>query len=134
MRVCQVHLSVNRHTFLLEIYMAAVASGTFRISAFRTRTLRTAAASVITALAGIAAVATATTVTTIAVIGVVLVRRSHLLHHLTVSVVASNVDASLGELLPDFGVWHEDDVAAVDERRAHLVHILHGGRVQTESE
>ena len=31
-------------------------------------------------------------------------------------------------------VWHEDDVAAVDERRAHLVHILHGGRVQTESE
>ena len=114
--------------------MAAVASGTFRISAFRTRTLRTAAASVITALAGIAAVATATTVTTIAVIGVVLVRRSHLLHHLTISVVASNVDASLGELLPDFGVWHEDDVAAVDERRAHLVHILHGGRVQTESE
>ena len=81
-----------------------------------------------------AAVATATTVTTIAVIGVVLVRRSHMLHHLTVSVVASNVDASLGELLPDFGVWHEDDVAAVDERRAHLVHILHGGRVQTESE
>ena len=114
---------------LLEIYMAAVASGSLR-----TRTLRTAAASVITALAGIAAVATATTVTTIAVIGVVLVRRSHMLHHLTVSVVASNIDASLGELLPDFGVWHEDDVAAVDERRAHLVHILHGGRVQTESE
>ena len=111
-----------------------------RVASLRTRTLRTAAASVFTALAGIATVATATavttatSVTTIAVIGVVLVRRSHLLHHLTVSVVASDVDASLGELLLDFGVWHEDDVAAVDERRAHLVHILHGGRVQTESE
>ena len=50
------------------------------------------------------------------------------------AVVAGDVDAGLGELLLDVGVRHEDDVAAVDERAAHLVDILHGGRIQTESE
>ena len=32
------------------------------------------------------------------------------------------------------GVRHEDDVSAGDEVGAHLVHILYGGRVKTESE
>lgn len=60
--------------------------------------------------------------------------RGNLLHHLAVSIVAGDVDGSLFEFLLDVGVRHEDDVSAGDEVGAHLVHILYGGRVKTESE
>ena len=56
----------------------------------------------------------------------------HALHHLTVAVVAGDVDARLLQLLLDVHVGHKDHATHGDEVAAHLVHVRDRLRAQTE--
>jgi len=89
------------------------------------RAASVAAAFGVAASRGAAAVAAIVAAVVAVAVNVALVVAGHLLHHLSVAVVASDVDRGVGELLLDFHARGEDHSAGGDEGGAHQVYLLH---------